>query len=101
MIPFETERQGKSTQAEVEALVMRDTSRKVVAQVLPRKPALRAYYQVGLVPCSFLGDERRAKTLASCALQVYADWWYAWTLTHYVGTHRDIFIALKKGLRVG
>ena len=36
----------------------------------PAEAALRANYQVGLVPRSFLGDEQRAKTLASCVPQV-------------------------------
>ena len=61
--------------------------------------ALRANYQVGLVPRSFLGDEQRGKTLASCVPQVYADWWCAWTLTYSISTHRDIFIVLTKGFR--
>ena len=31
--------------------------------------------------------------------QIYADWWYAWTLTYLMGTHRDVFIVLKKSLK--
>ena len=30
---------------------------------------------------------------------MYADWWYAWTLTYLMGTHRDVFIVLKKSLK--
>jgi 1-acyl-sn-glycerol-3-phosphate acyltransferase len=31
--------------------------------------------------------------------QVYADWWYAWCLTYFMDTHRDVCIVLKKGLQ--
>ena len=31
--------------------------------------------------------------------QIYADWWYAWTLTYLMGTHKDVFIVLKKSLK--
>lgn len=31
--------------------------------------------------------------------QMYADWWYAWCLTYFMGTHKDVFIVLKKSLK--
>ena len=37
VIPLEAKRQGKSTEVKVEALIVRDTSGKVVALDLPRK----------------------------------------------------------------
>ena len=55
VISFETEGQGKFTQAEIDALVVRDTSGKVVALDLPRKTVLIANHQVRLVPGSFGG----------------------------------------------
>lgn len=30
---------------------------------------------------------------------MYADWWYAWCLTYFMGTHKDVFIVLKKSLK--
>ena len=30
---------------------------------------------------------------------MYADWWYAWCLTYFMGTHRDVLIVLKKSLK--
>ena len=34
--------------------------------------------------------------------QVYADWWYTWCLTYFIGSkgvHRYIYITLKKSLQ--
>ena len=31
--------------------------------------------------------------------QIYADWWYAWCLTYFWGTHKDVYIVLKKSLK--
>ena len=30
---------------------------------------------------------------------MYADWWYAWCLTYFMGTHKDVFIVLKDSLK--
>ena len=30
---------------------------------------------------------------------MYADWWYAWCLTYFIGTHKDVCIVLKKSLK--
>lgn len=30
---------------------------------------------------------------------MYADWWYAWCLTYFMGTHKEVFIVLKKSLK--
>lgn len=30
---------------------------------------------------------------------MYADWWYAWCLTYFMGTHKDVFIVLKRSLK--
>lgn len=31
--------------------------------------------------------------------QVYLDWWYAWILCYFMGTHKDVFIVLKNSLK--
>ena len=46
VISFETEGQGKFTQAEIDKLVVRDASGRVVALDLPRKTVLIANHQV-------------------------------------------------------
>ena len=30
---------------------------------------------------------------------MYADWWYAWCLTYFTGSYKDVFIVLKKSLK--
>ncbi|KAI0670062.1 acyltransferase-domain-containing protein [Trametes maxima] len=75
VLSFETKGQGKFTPEEIETLVKRDKNGRVVAVNLPQKAALIANHQV------------------------YADWWYAWALTYFMGTHRDVFIVLKRSLK--
>ncbi|RPD63108.1 hypothetical protein L227DRAFT_572947 [Lentinus tigrinus ALCF2SS1-6] len=75
VISFETEGQGKFTPEELETLVERDKSGKVVSLNLPQKTVLIANHQI------------------------YADWWYAWSLTYLMGTHKDVFIVLKNSLK--
>ncbi|KAI0757160.1 acyltransferase-domain-containing protein [Daedaleopsis nitida] len=75
VISFETEGQGAFSPEEIEGLVQRDGSGKVIALGLPKKTVLIANHQI------------------------YADWWYAWTLTYLMGTHKDVFIVLKKSLK--
>ncbi|KAI0361798.1 acyltransferase-domain-containing protein [Trametes cingulata] len=75
VLSFETEGLGKFTPEEIETLVERDNHGKVVALNLPKKAVLIANHQI------------------------YADWMYAWVLTYLMGTHRDVFIVLKKSLK--
>ncbi|KAI0335978.1 hypothetical protein GY45DRAFT_1291537 [Cubamyces sp. BRFM 1775] len=75
VLSFETEGQGKFTPEEIETLVQRDKNGRVTALNLPQKAVLIANHQI------------------------YADWWYAWTLTYFMGTHKDVFIVLKKSLK--
>ncbi len=30
---------------------------------------------------------------------MYADWWYVWCLTYFMGTYKDVLIVLKKSLK--
>lgn len=97
VISFETEGQGRFTPEEIASLVERDKGGRVVALRLPRKTVLIANHQVRLARLpgvmGVVNGEFRA------LLQIYADWWYAWTLTYLMGTHRDVFIVLKKSLK--
>ncbi|KAF9243936.1 acyltransferase-domain-containing protein [Melanogaster broomeanus] len=74
-ITFETEGQGKFTEEEIRKIVERDASGKVVALHLPSKSVVISNHQV------------------------YSDWWYAWCLTYFAGTQKDVFIVLKKSLK--
>ncbi|RDX56035.1 hypothetical protein OH76DRAFT_1337998 [Lentinus brumalis] len=75
VISFETEGQGKFSPEELETLVERDKNGKVVSLNLPQKTVFIANHQI------------------------YLDWWYAWSLTYLMGTHKDVFIVLKKSLK--
>ncbi|KAI0778024.1 acyltransferase-domain-containing protein [Trametes elegans] len=75
VLSFETDGLGKFAPEEIESLVQRDSEGKVTALNLPQKTVVIANHQV------------------------YADWWYAWALTYFTGTHRDVFIVLKKSLK--
>ncbi|KAI0082188.1 acyltransferase-domain-containing protein [Panus rudis PR-1116 ss-1] len=75
LISFEREGLGSFSSEEIEQLVVRDKSGKVAALRLPQKSVLIANHQI------------------------YADWWYAWCLTYFMGTHKDVYIVLKKSLK--
>ncbi|KAL1952116.1 hypothetical protein VTO73DRAFT_1265 [Trametes versicolor] len=75
VLSFETEGKGRFTPEEIETLVQRDQHGTIVGLNLPQKTVLIANHQV------------------------YADWIYAWALTYYMGTHKDVFIVLKKSLK--
>ncbi|EJF66552.1 hypothetical protein DICSQDRAFT_142143 [Dichomitus squalens LYAD-421 SS1] len=75
VLSFETEGQGKFTPEEIEGLVERNSDGRVIALNLPKKSVLIANHQV------------------------YADWWYAWTLTYFMGTYKDVYIVLKRSLK--
>jgi 1-acyl-sn-glycerol-3-phosphate acyltransferase len=74
-ITFEREGQGRFSDEQIEQIVVRNTKGKVLALKLPTKSILIANHQM------------------------YADWWYAWCLTYFMGTHKDVFIVLKKSLK--
>ncbi|KAF9650669.1 acyltransferase-domain-containing protein [Thelephora ganbajun] len=74
VITFETKGPGKITQKELEKLVKKD-SKGNVSLNLPTKSVLIANHQI------------------------YADWWYAWCLTYFMNTHRDVYIVLKRSLK--
>ncbi|KIJ68231.1 hypothetical protein HYDPIDRAFT_24530 [Hydnomerulius pinastri MD-312] len=74
-ITFETEGQGKFTEEEIQRIVERDASGKVIALHLPSKSVIISNHQV------------------------YSDWWYVWCLTYFARTHKDVFIVLKKSLK--
>jgi len=75
VVTFEKSGQGKFTEDELRELVVRDSSGRVVGVNLPQRAVMIANHQV------------------------YADWWYAWCLTYYMGTYKDVFIVLKKSLK--
>ncbi|EGO00364.1 hypothetical protein SERLA73DRAFT_180941 [Serpula lacrymans var. lacrymans S7.3] len=74
-VTFETQGQGRFTEEEVERIVKRDAAGKVVSLRLPAKSVIIANHQV------------------------YCDWWYVWCLTYFAGTHKDVFIVLKRSLK--
>jgi len=74
-ITFEKEGLGRFTEQEIEQVVVRNADGKVVSLNLPTKSILLANHQT------------------------YADWWYAWCLTYFMRTHKDVFIVLKKSLK--
>ncbi|EIW86486.1 hypothetical protein CONPUDRAFT_44786 [Coniophora puteana RWD-64-598 SS2] len=74
-ITFEREGQGKVSEEDIERFVERDGSGKISFLRLPQKSVITSNHQV------------------------YSDWWYIWGLTYYMGTHKDVFIVLKKSLK--
>ncbi|CAL1696139.1 unnamed protein product [Somion occarium] len=75
VVSFEIEGQGRFTNEEIEKLVEKDASGRVLALHLPQKAVMIANHQI------------------------YADWWYAWCLTYFMGTHKDVYIVLKDSLK--
>jgi len=75
IITFEREGLGRFTEEEIEALVVRDETGKIIQLKLPQKTALIANHQI------------------------YADWLYAWCLSYFAGTHKDVYIVLKQSLK--
>ncbi|KAF7972666.1 hypothetical protein HWV62_17206 [Athelia sp. TMB] len=74
-LTFETAGQGALSPAQLETLVERDAAGRVVRLRLPEQSVLVSNHQM------------------------YADWWYAWVLTYFCGTHKDVIIVLKKSLK--
>ncbi|KAL4068237.1 acyltransferase-domain-containing protein [Scleroderma yunnanense] len=74
-VTFEAHGRGKFTPQEIQQIVERDPSGKVVALHLPSKSVIISNHQV------------------------YCDWWYVWCLTYFTKAHRDVFIVLKKSLK--
>lgn len=74
VVTFEKDGMGKFSPSELENLVSRDERGNVFLN-LPTKSVLIANHQI------------------------YADWWYAWCLTYFMDTHRDVFIVLKNSLK--
>ncbi|KAJ7492889.1 acyltransferase-domain-containing protein [Mycena latifolia] len=78
VISFEREGKGSFTPEQIEQIVIKDENGQVVYLDLPTKFILIANHQV------------------------YADWWYAWCLTYFIGAsgvHDSVFITLKKSLQ--
>ncbi|EJC98701.1 acyltransferase-domain-containing protein [Fomitiporia mediterranea MF3/22] len=74
-VTFETEGIGAFTPEQVEQIVVRDASGKVVELRLPPKMVIIANHQI------------------------YADWWFVWCLTYFMNIHQGLFIVLKKSLK--
>ncbi|KAL4267625.1 Phospholipid/glycerol acyltransferase domain-containing protein [Pleurotus pulmonarius] len=74
-ITFEEQGQGRLTESEIDQIVARDESGKVIGLKLPKKSVLIANHQM------------------------YADWWYAWCLAYFMDAQKDVFIVLKKSLK--
>ncbi|KAJ7130090.1 acyltransferase-domain-containing protein [Mycena crocata] len=78
VISFEREGKGSFAAEEIEKIVIMGENGQVVSLDLPTKFILIANHQV------------------------YADWWYAWCLTYFIGpngVHNSVFITLKKSLQ--
>ncbi|KAH9178884.1 acyltransferase-domain-containing protein [Lactarius sanguifluus] len=75
VITFEHNGPGAFSQDEIDDVAIRGSDGRVLALKLPQKSILVANHQV------------------------YADWWYAWCLTYFMDTHRDVCIVLKKSLK--
>ncbi|KAJ7102195.1 acyltransferase-domain-containing protein [Mycena belliarum] len=78
VISFEREGKGRFTPEQIERIVRKDQDGRVVSLDLPSKFVLIANHQV------------------------YADWWYAWCFTYFIGAngvHDSVFITLKKSLQ--
>ncbi|KAJ3551374.1 hypothetical protein NM688_g4742 [Phlebia brevispora] len=75
IISFERDGVGRICQEDIDRMVVRDETGRVLALNLPQKAVLIANHQI------------------------YADWWYAWCLTYFMGTHKDVFIVLKRSLK--
>ncbi|KAF8272976.1 acyltransferase-domain-containing protein [Lactarius quietus] len=74
-ITFELHGPGAFSQDEIDNIAVRGSDGHVLSLRLPQKSILVANHQV------------------------YADWWYAWCLTYFMDTHRDVCIVLKKSLK--
>jgi Acyltransferase len=94
IVTFEKSGQGRFSQEDIERIVVRDKTGSVVGLDLPEKSVLIANHQVRVLLSNL-------EYSTSCAnlLQIYADWWYAWCLTYFMGTHKDVFIVLKESLK--
>jgi 1-acyl-sn-glycerol-3-phosphate acyltransferase len=75
VITLEQDGLGAFSMDEIDAIAMRGRDGRVLGLNLPNKSVLIANHQV------------------------YADWWYAWCLTYFMDTHRDVCIVLKKSLK--
>ncbi|KAI9511751.1 acyltransferase-domain-containing protein [Russula earlei] len=75
VVTLEHDGPGAFSPAQIDEIAVRDEDGRVLGLNLPRKSILIANHQV------------------------YADWWYAWCLTYFMHTHRDVYIVLKKSLR--
>lgn len=78
LVTFETEGKGAFDRAELDKIVVRDDSGKVLYLNLPTKFVMTANHQT------------------------YADWWYAWCFLYFItkhGVHRDMYITLQKRFR--
>ncbi|KAG5639378.1 hypothetical protein H0H81_003522 [Sphagnurus paluster] len=77
-ISFETEGPGRFSIEEIERMVVRNSAGQVVSLNLPTKLVVISNHQI------------------------YADWWYVWCLTYFIGpqgVHRFVYITLKKSLQ--
>ncbi|KAL5536028.1 hypothetical protein ACEPAF_4122 [Sanghuangporus sanghuang] len=74
-VTFETDGLGAFTPEQIQQIVVRDSSGKVVELRLPPKMVIIANHQI------------------------YADWWYAWSFMYFMNMHRNILIVLKKSFK--
>lgn len=77
-ITFQQEGNGRFSKADIENMAVRDQYGRVISLNLPTKFVLTSNHQV------------------------YADWWYTWCLTYFIGSrgvHGYIYITLKKSLQ--
>lgn len=78
LVSFQTEGKGRFTSDDLKGIVTRSWDGSVLHLNLPTKFVLISNHQV------------------------YADWWYAWCLTYFIGpngVHRNVYITLKNSLK--
>jgi len=75
VITLERDGPGAFSPDEIRDIAVRNRDGRVLALNLPNKSVLIANHQV------------------------YPDWWYVWCLTYFMGSHRDVYIVLKKSLK--
>ena len=114
VITFEIKGQGRFAQEELEKLVERD-SKGIVYLNLPTKSVLVTNHQVSPPPplcsvfrhtdedencrCMRIGGESSPFLDAFSVFRPMNFHRYAWCLTYFMNTHRDVYIVLKKSLK--
>jgi 1-acyl-sn-glycerol-3-phosphate acyltransferase len=76
-------------------VIEKDHAGRIIKLNFPSKLVIISNHQASLQPCSSMP----IITFRLRSLQVYLDWWYLWSLTYWMGGHKDVIIVLKKSLK--